>query len=455
MSGGRRSLQYPNNPGQGSAFHELVVVPTLAPQLARPYHIPGSSIVIDPLLPSDMQPGSNDTPVLPNANDSAAMSNNGDDFDDRPVPRLFSIHVTLEWSERQKSARPNARAKKCHESKFVSKAMDILSMSRTRIAFIPVALGAHGYENVYVAGVASGPAMRFFWTGGHYQQLRPATNSSKKLDTVSVLFDLDGMEGFKQRKRIHSPDPYDSELSYGTRVPNSSNCTPAQIALGSAIEEIKGAHSCVQHGTCFIDGDLRHLEMNRFRLNMWGHAVTAGQCAPEDPPPKQILDAWTGGASGLASTSKPRGRTGPHALQPAPASTSASDMILTSMVPVMAMLAQNMAQSAAPVPVHRVAAPRSPTPPSSPPPAIEDDLDIFLDEFRRAKKIPDSIIDSAKERLRGGRYTPDIIAEPSVTAERLQELTGLAEGEVHQLKKFARQWSGKVEGKRVRCGILF
>ena len=32
-----------DNPNQGSAFHELVVLPTLAPQLARPYHAPGTA----------------------------------------------------------------------------------------------------------------------------------------------------------------------------------------------------------------------------------------------------------------------------------------------------------------------------------------------------------------------------------------------------------------------------
>ena len=42
------SMSYPNrwsnnDPRQGSAFHELVVLPTLAPQLARPYVVPGSA----------------------------------------------------------------------------------------------------------------------------------------------------------------------------------------------------------------------------------------------------------------------------------------------------------------------------------------------------------------------------------------------------------------------------
>jgi hypothetical protein len=128
------------------------------------------------------------------------------------------------------------------------------------------------------------------------------------------------------------------------------------------------------------------------------------------------------------------------------------------MVPVMAMMAQNMASNIpapAPAPVAPASAPRSPVPPSSPPPAIEDDLDVFMDAFRRAKNVAETRIDNAKGQLRDASYTPDIICEPSVTSERLMELTGFAEGEVHQLKKFARQWSGKMEGKRARRGISF
>jgi len=36
------AARWNNDPRQGSAFHELVVLPTLAPQLARTYHIPGT-----------------------------------------------------------------------------------------------------------------------------------------------------------------------------------------------------------------------------------------------------------------------------------------------------------------------------------------------------------------------------------------------------------------------------
>jgi len=36
------SARWTNDPRQGSAFHELLVLPTLAPNLARPYYTPGT-----------------------------------------------------------------------------------------------------------------------------------------------------------------------------------------------------------------------------------------------------------------------------------------------------------------------------------------------------------------------------------------------------------------------------
>lgn len=44
-----------DTPTQGSAFHELVVLPTLAPHLARPYHVPGTDIVYNTEFSSQTQ----------------------------------------------------------------------------------------------------------------------------------------------------------------------------------------------------------------------------------------------------------------------------------------------------------------------------------------------------------------------------------------------------------------
>ncbi|KAJ7265796.1 hypothetical protein C8J57DRAFT_1511552 [Mycena rebaudengoi] len=444
MSNAPRSLRNPRHLGQGTAFHELVVVPTYMPDLTRPYHVPGSDLSVNPPAVDRIDAASNvSSSIGSGADQDSSTSESPAGSDDTEKPRLLFVHVTMEWTERGKSTRTNTRTKKMHQSKLVAMPVDVFSVSR--VAFIPIALSAHGYDEVYVAGVASGPAMRVFWSGSPggkggatavlydkdweilIQKLAKVVKTSKKLDTVSVIFDLETMEGFKQRhKRIHSPDPYESELSYGARVPNADDCTPAQLALGAAIDEIKAAHSCVEHGTCFINGDLQHLEMNRFRLNAWGQAVVSGYCKAGNPPPKELPQPGT--------------------------STSAAET--TNLL--LAMMAQNMATSNHSTPAPFAPPPaRSPLPPSSPPPAIEDDLDAFMDAFSRAKNMPDVVIDAAKIGLRDACYTPDILCEPSITFERLKDLTGLAEGEVHQLKKFARQWSGKIEGKRARRGIEF
>ncbi|KAJ7189620.1 hypothetical protein GGX14DRAFT_580537 [Mycena pura] len=310
----------------------------------------------------------------------------------------------LEWTERSgKSTQNNARSKKVHDSKLVSTAVDVVSTSQ--VAFVPIVLGAHGYADTYVAGIASGPGMRIFWAGSHGGKGGATVVLSEQDWQIIVNFNLDEMKGWKQRKRMHSPDPYESELTYG------------------AVE-------------------LHHLEMNRFHIGMWGQAVLAGKCDPTDPPPQDLVTLWNGGTSSTLSRPKPCGRSGPNPAQQA-ASSSTSDttnLLLTTMVPVMAMMAQNMAVLCRP-PLR--------------PPAIADNLHIFMDAFQRAKNVVNTCIVNAKGHLRDASYTPDIICEPSVTSERLMELTGFAEVEVHQLKKFACQWSGKMEGKRARRGISF
>ncbi|KAJ7656073.1 hypothetical protein DFH06DRAFT_1411823 [Mycena polygramma] len=471
MASGRRSLQNPTHPVQGSAFHELVVAPTLTPEMARPYQIPGTTTVITTHLGAAGPP--QDTPSAPtetgSEDENAAVEGN----------RLLYVHVTLEWTERAKSSRTSTRSKKFQESKLVGHPVDVLSM--TRVEFIPVALGAHQYEKKYVAGFASGPLLRAFYAGSPggksgaaviavdsdwkivIEKLSNTMKTSPKLDTICVVFDLDLMDGFLRRaKRIHSPDPHESnELSFGSYVPSTDNFTPAEHALASAVNAIKAAHFCKEHGTCFIGADGEHVEMNRFRLTAWEQAVGSGHCEAKSPPPSELLSSWTGGRTSSVLV-KPRGRSGPHAaVPPASTSTTGNDtaaLLLTTVAPMMAMVMQNLAnntlQPAPPAPAP-LAPPRSPAPPSSPPPAVEDELDVFMGAFRRAKKLSDAIIDNATSRLRENRYSVDILSEASVTSERLQELTGLAEGEVHQLKKFARQWSGKMEGKRARRGISF
>ena len=88
--------------------------------------------------------------------------------------------------------------------------------------------------------------------------------------------------------------------------------------------------------------------------------------------------------------------------------------------------------------------------PSSPAPAIEDELDIFLSSFGRAKGISAVAIAEIGDCLAEAHYSPNALSEPTLTSEHLQKLTGLPEGQVYALRKFSRQWCGKVDIKRAK-----
>jgi hypothetical protein len=93
-------------------------------------------------------------------------------------------------------------------------------------------------------------------------------------------------------------------------------------------------------------------------------------------------------------------------------------------------------------------APCAPERLSSPPPAIEDELIICMRSFGASRIISATTIADATAKLEEVAFTPDIMGE--VTASRLQELTGFAEGHAIALRKFSRDWCGKVDAKRAR-----
>ena len=88
-----------------------------------------------------------------------------------------------------------------------------------------------------------------------------------------------------------------------------------------------------------------------------------------------------------------------------------------------------------------VTPPSSPACASSPPPAIVDQLDVFLKLFGKANLILPEVLAAAREKLCEAWFMSDPISEASVTLDRLKEFTRFAEGELHALKKFACEWS--------------
>ena len=99
--------------------------------------------------------------------------------------------------------------------------------------------------------------------------------------------------------------------------------------------------------------------------------------------------------------------------------------------------------------------PNGPLPPfhcalSSPPPDIEHELEACLTSFGRSKALADNIINIAIERLSTLGYTPDVLADTDISNERIGEVSGLLEGTVSALRRFAREWCGRVAAKRAR-----
>ena len=153
----------------------------------------------------------------------------------------------------------------------------------------------------------------------------------------------------------------------------------------------------------------------------------------------------------------PRGCSGPgHASSDGPSGPAdATTLLLSTVVPMVTMMAQNVTSSMQRASRHNRSPPSSlppSSPPwdSSPPPAIQEELDVFLQAFGRAKDISKDSICQMCDQLKARHYTPDAISEISLPFERLQELTGLPEGQVYALRKFVRDWCGKVDTKRAK-----
>ena len=86
--------------------------------------------------------------------------------------------------------------------------------------------------------------------------------------------------------------------------------------------------------------------------------------------------------------------------------------------------------------------------PSSPAPAIEDELQLFLNAFGNAKSVSIELIDVAFDGLNSKGYTPDALEVISV--DHLAGLTSFSEERAAALMKFAQEWSSKMDQKRAR-----
>ena len=148
------------------------------------------------------------------------------------------------------------------------------------------------------------------------------------------------------------------------------------------------------------------------------------------------------------SMPKPRGHTGPNTAKATGSETSmdANMLLLQTLNSAFTMFSKSIPATHATVP-----AAADPCRASSPPPPIEDELEKCLEAFRKAKGLSSEVIGIVLDNFRNVSYSPDAICEAS--PQRLEEVSGLKEGQVLTMKKFVREWCGKIDAKKARRGI--
>jgi hypothetical protein len=177
----------------------------------------------------------------------------------------------------------------------------------------------------------------------------------------------------------------------------------------------------------------------------------AGKTTPREPPPDLFLNDDTR----HTVQTKLRGRIGNSC------SNDDSAQLLMAFLPLVTALTQRQGDAHPPTtPTRKRTRNESLTPsghasrrsyaapPSSPAPAVEDELQLCLDAFGNTKSVSTDLIDAAFDGLSLKGYTPDVLEVISI--DHLAELTGFSEGRAAALMKFAREWSSKIDQKRAR-----
>jgi hypothetical protein len=169
----------------------------------------------------------------------------------------------------------------------------------------------------------------------------------------------------------------------------------------------------------------------------------AGNHTAMEPPPEELLSEWRGTCQVEAPLPKCRGVQGPHATS---GSKSGSDLgtILTNLAGPLVKSIATMAMSS--LALSSLDPPLTPTEHlSSPPLAIEDELTACPTAFGFMRALSQDTLSKALEAFEEVAYTPDIMGE--VMPQCLQDLTGFAEGHAIVLRKFLRDWCGKIDAK--------
>ncbi|KAF8193679.1 hypothetical protein BJ912DRAFT_1057368 [Pholiota molesta] len=431
--------RYTMNEPDGTPFQELVVFPTLAPQLARPQNTPTFGGIDENL------------PIVPE--------------------HTFYLTAVLHYREASTGQGAKSKPKKASETKG-GPAIPLFSMSRCDL--LQDVLKLHDLHQLFRPSVISGFPVEISWPGSpggktnaptirddnEFKTILDQLYQKRTVKNILISFDVDHLEPF----RICSATVLDPrlapwstnipEIRMGTQVPRPDGFGSADQLHGSIIMDLREEWKCAEHdtGACYRK-DSAHFPLNRWKTKTWAAAIAANEpgVTMRDPPSTlfRVDDALT------SRVIKSCGRSGPHSTHQHTASDSAIEAGTIMSAFFTSLLQQNhLMAPLTPACKHHISPMSSPAGPpdlSSPISIPEDNLPIVLEAFGHAKSIPEEAIDLAVAGLTEKRYTADTLSFAGV--QRLAEITQFAEGDAAQLIKISKEWMGKVERKQARLAV--
>ncbi|CDO75078.1 hypothetical protein BN946_scf185010.g3 [Trametes cinnabarina] len=350
----------------------------------------------------------------------------------------------------------------------VVKSDHILLAGLSRTDFLHAALAVHELADQYSAGVHSGPPVKIWWSGSssgksgastvendHDFNVTKAAILKRNKDTcvVNIEFDLEGMAGYRIRKRLIKlyMRTMTSSLA-GKRSHGSSFFSDEAQINGQIIMQLKAKWACERHqgehgepGYCYVDVAGTHLGLNHRKLKLWAAAIAAADATKHHPPNTVDFDCLR---DGRLNVSLPRGRTGGGSSTNGSATTT-GDLAALLMVAIIPLVTSQLAPKPAvpaDVPMAEMTGSSSPVLASQDAsPALGTELHACLRDFLARKGID---LLEAEPALAALELTPDIIHE--VPALRLCDVIGAVEGRIRKFQLFCKDWTVEVEEKRRR-----
>ncbi|PPQ98660.1 hypothetical protein CVT24_004158 [Panaeolus cyanescens] len=374
-----------NNPRQGSMFNEIIVNPTFLPDIARPYHLPGT-------------------------------------------PEFLAAQAQLEWQLQGPSeAAVEAPA-----------ALDPASQAEQPRTVNPTCFGGKSLAPLITSDLD--------WRTSLAAVNRPHTKLDTVCAIFDLdLMALFKNRPHEISASILDPDTTDApsnELSVSTHVPQVDAFSADHHTLTAAANDIKARWSCKMNRFCLqswasavIAGKCLASDSPLSELvQTWtgGHGPSSRGTATPKP---------RGRSRPNSSISLP-----PALSTPTPSTSSdPTNILLTS---VLALITSNL-QAQVGHKRRRSLSPLSSPVRASSPIQQDELEQFFVVFGKKRPTIANSALEAAKNALKSTGFSIDVLADNTVAASRLIEFTNLSEGDAHALKIAARKWlSAKTSMKR-------